>query len=274
MVVFPNAKINIGLFVTGKRSDGYHELQSVFYPIDLHDALEIITQDETSIGEAVSFHSTGLPIEGPESSNLCLKAYQLLQKEFSWIPAIKMHLHKTIPMGAGMGGGSSNGAFCIRLLNKKFDLGLNEEQMKSLALYLGSDCPFFISNKPSFVTGRGEHIEPIKLDLSDYDMLVVNPGIHVPTGWAFRHLTLSNRDIQLYQDIHRPVSEWKECIVNDFEEPVMRSYPAIRSIKNSLYGSGAIYASMSGSGSTVFGLFQKGQRPEIKFPDGYFRKWI
>ena len=269
MVVFPNAKINIGLYVTGKRPDGYHELQSVFYPLErLHDALEIIPHPDGS-----GFQVTGAVMEADPSENLCIKALHLIREEYPQLPPLLMHLHKQIPLGAGMGGGSADGAFTIRLLNSCFSLGLSENRMKELALRLGSDCPFFISNRPSFVTGRGEHIEPIKLDLSGYDILVLNPGIHVSTAWAFRQLRLENRTIKLDEWIQLPVNEWRQFISNDFEEPVMAAYPQIAALKSTLYEAGALYASMSGSGSTVFGIFPKGHKPDIKIPPGYFQKW-
>ena len=273
MVVFPNAKINIGLYVTQKRPDGYHELQSVFYPLQrLHDALEIIPDPS---GQVLDSHIqvTGVDMDSDSSQNLCVKAVALIRREFPHLPAIRMHLHKQIPLGAGMGGGSSDGAFTIRLLNNRFSLGLSENRMKELALQLGSDCPFFIVNHASLVTGRGEHIEPIELDLSGYEILVLNPGIHVSTAWAFGQLRLENRTVKLREWIQQPVNEWRHGISNDFEEPVMAAYPQIAVLKTTLYEAGALYASMSGSGSTIFGLFPKGQRPDIKIPPGYFQKW-
>lgn len=273
MVVFPNAKINIGLYITGKRADGYHDLCSVFYPVDLCDALEVIKAPAGST-ENIQYFASGLAIDTDRNNNLCFKAYDLLKKDFPFIPPVQMHLHKVIPMGAGMGGGSADGAFCIRLLNGLFSLGLDEERMKDYALRLGSDCPFFILNRPSRVTGRGEHIEPFDLDLSGYDFLIVNPGIHVPTGWAFRHLTITNREVTLFTDIRKPVSEWKHLIINDFEEPVIEAYPVIGELKKALYDAGALYASMSGSGSTVYGIFRKGERPEIEFTAACFYKWV
>ena len=179
MVSFPNCKINLGLNIVNKRNDGYHDFETVFFPIHLKDALEIIEK------EKFEFSTSGLPIEGEPEKNLCIKAYQLLKKDFPQLPAVQMHLHKAIPMGAGLGGGSADGAFTLKLLNKKFDLSLSEKQLINYSLQLGSDCPFFILNKPCFATGRGEILEQIDLDLSEYKILIVHPAIHISTAWAF-----------------------------------------------------------------------------------------
>ena len=257
MVTFPNCKINLGLNITAKREDGYHDIETVFYPLQLQDALEVI---RTAINDGepdVLFKSTGLPIEGNTQDNLCIKAYQLLKKDHPGIPPVHIHLHKAIPMGAGLGGGSADGAFTLRLLAEHFQLGLSDQQLAAYALQLGSDCPFFIYNKPCFAKGRGEKLAPVTLDLSAWQFLLVHPGIHVATGWAFSQITPRQPGRTAAEIIHEPVENWRDVLVNDFEIPVIKKYPEIHSIKEKLYAQGAVYASMTGSGSTVFGMFRK-----------------
>lgn len=253
MVSFPNCKINLGLQILRKRPDGFHDLQTVFYPIPLTDALEIIQTDEKKTTLSLS----GLSIDAKEEDNISIKAYQILKKDFSNLPAIKLHLHKVIPSGAGLGGGSADGAFTLLLLNQKFNLGLTEEQLINYALQLGSDCPFFIKNKPCFAKGRGEDMEAIDLDLSSYKIALVNPRIHVATGWAFSQLTPNDQRPSLKNIIQQPVEIWKEQLINDFEPAIFKQYPEIEKIKTSLYEQGAVYASMTGTGSTVFAFFKK-----------------
>ena len=271
MVAFPNAKINLGLYITGKRPDGYHNLETVFYPIALKDVLEIIESNEA---EPVIFSSSGLIVNGDTDDNLCVKAYQLLKKDFPSIPHIKMHLHKVIPMGAGMGGGSSNAAFTLLMLNEKFNLGLSQQQLLEYALILGSDCPFFIINKPCLAKGRGEQLTETTLSNSSFRILIINPGIHVNTGMAFRDIKLHATPTNLETEIVKPVNEWKTKIQNDFEINVGHAHPEILSIKEKLYESGALYSSMSGSGSTVFGIFERKINLENIFPSTYFYKWV
>jgi 4-diphosphocytidyl-2-C-methyl-D-erythritol kinase len=266
MIQFPNAKINLGLQITGKRADGYHNLATIFYPLPLTDILEITATDTPQ------FTATGLPVPGASDDNLCLKAYHLLKTDFS-LPPVRIHLHKNIPMGAGLGGGSSDGAFTLRLLNDTFQLGLSNEQLIGYALQLGSDCPFFIYNQSCFATGRGEALEPITLNLDAYRFAVVHPGLHVSTAWAFAQINahaLPGRDA-LKEIIQLPVSEWKNKLVNDFEKPVMQAHPVIAAIKNTLYEAGALYASMSGSGSAVFGIFEK--ETPLQLDDAYRLVW-
>ncbi len=272
MVHFPNGKINIGLQITGKRPDGYHDLQTIFYPINIKDIVEIISSPYD--GNEITFSSSGLTVDGETTNNLCIKAYQLIKKDYPYLPPIKLHLHKNIPMGAGLGGGSADGAFTLKLLNEKFDLNLSANKLIEYALTLGSDCPFFICNTPSYATGRGELLHPISLNLAEYSILIVNPNIHINTAWAFKELTLKVPSIELAQAIKEPILNWKEFITNDFEEPVFKSYPAISELKNYLYHNGAIYASMSGSGSTVFGIFENNVKREINLPETYFHKWV
>ena len=270
MLVFPNCKINLGLRILNKREDGYHNIETVFYPVPVKDVLEIIPfTDLTSI----NFSSSGLVIDGETENNLCIKAYQLLRTDFPQIPAVKMHLHKAIPMGAGLGGGSADAAFTLQLTNRQFNLNLSTTQLINYALQLGSDCAFFILNTPCAGTGRGEILEQIAVDLSGHQLILVNPGIHVNTGQAFAAMTLNpeNRNLPSLKDIiKQPIFTWNDHLKNDFEEPVFKLYPAIKEIKESLYKMGAVYASMSGSGSTVYGIFEKQQYPEMNFNSTYF----
>ncbi len=271
MVSFPNAKINIGLNITGKRPDGFHNLQTVFHPIDIKDALEIIS---ASSDETTNFSHTGINVPGKESDNLCIKAYQLLKKDYPNLPSVKIHLHKNIPIGAGLGGGSANGAFTLNMLNNIYEIGLSKRELIEYALILGSDCPFFIENETCFATGRGESMEPISLNLHEYKIVLINPGIHVNTGWAFSNLNILKKSDTLSDIANIPVEEWKKYIFNDFETPVFAAFPAIKNIKESLYQEGATFASMSGTGSTVYGLFKKNIVPELNFPSSYFLKWV
>lgn len=271
MVTFPNCKINLGLNILQKRNDGFHDLATVFYPIELKDVLEIIP---TSNITDIQFSTSGLVVDGNSADNICFKAYELLKADFPALPTIEMHLHKAIPMGAGLGGGSADGAFTLKLLNEQFHLNLSQQQLIDYALQLGSDCPFFIINQPCFATSRGEKMIPIHLDLSAYTFVIVNPGIHVNTGSAFKQITptLPKKSIQTI--IEQPIETWKHELVNDFELPVATAYPAINNIKQDLYAKGAVYASMSGSGSTVFGIFKKGtEKIDFSF-DNYFVKEI
>lgn len=255
MVLFPNCKINLGLHILNKREDGFHNLETVFYPISLKDALEIIPSHNFNI--AIEFSSSGLIVDGNTADNICIKAYHLLKRDFPDLPAIKMHLLKAIPMGAGLGGGSADGAFTLQLLNKKFNLLLSPAQLIAYAVQLGSDCPFFTINKPCYATGRGEILEELNIDLSKYKIVLINPGIHVNTGWAFQQLTTALPKKSIKEIITQPINTWKQELQNDFENPVFKKYPAIKVIKESLYAEGAVYAAMSGSGSTVFGIFEK-----------------
>ena len=271
MVVFPNAKINIGLNILSKREDGFHNLQTIFVPIAIKDALEIIETQPSA--KSVTFSNTGLYVPGATEGNLCIKAFELLKKDFPALPAVAMHLHKAIPMGAGLGGGSADAAFTLQLINQKFLLQLTPERLLQYAGLLGSDCPFFIVNKPSYATGRGEVLEPIDLDLSDYAILLINPGIHISTSLAFSNISIGMHVQDLRILIREDIRYWKHNIVNDFEDQVFTAYPEIAAIKATLYEQGALYASMSGSGSSVYGIFPKGKHTEMNFPEQYFKKW-
>lgn len=270
MVSFPNCKINIGLNITEKRADGYHNLETVFYPIPFYDVLEIITDIAPQENKKYTFSGSGIVIDSNDENNICTKAYRLINNQIQHLPAIKVHLHKNIPAGAGLGGGSADGAFMLNMLNEKFALNLTEQQLIDLSLQLGSDCPFFIKNKPCYAESRGEIMSDVTLDLSGLYMMLVNPGIHVSTAEAFSFIKPTQPSVNLQQLITLPVQEWKENIFNDFEVPVINRYPEIGAIKNKLYSSGALYASMTGSGSTVYGIFK--ENPEISFREPYFVK--
>jgi 4-diphosphocytidyl-2-C-methyl-D-erythritol kinase len=268
MIYFPNAKINLGLRVTSKREDGFHDLDTVFFPVPLHDVLEVITQS-TGSADAVTFTHSGIPIPGDTSSNLCIKAYYLLKKDYPDLPSILLHLHKHIPMGAGLGGGSSDGAFMLKLLNDKYKLGIGLDQLKTYALTLGSDCPFFIINEPVQAKGRGEIMQPISCELSSKTLVLVCPGIHVSTADAFRKIKLSPDAPSCVSVIESPIQAWKDNLINDFEEPVFSAFPEIGNIKEKLYNAGALYASMTGTGSTVYGIFETSPSIKDLFPSHY-----
>lgn len=263
MIVFPNCKINLGLHVVRKRSDGFHDLETVFYPLPLTDALEVITPG------TLTFTGSGIPIPGNTADNLCLKVWHLLKQDFPALPEINIHLHKHIPIGAGLGGGSADAAFLLQLLNNRFQLALTEEQLIRYAATLGSDCAFFIRNKPCYATGRGEILEPISLNLDAWSFVLVYPGIHVNTGWAFGRITPKAPEQSLRSTIMEPVENWKTIIRNDFEAPVFSAHPELANIKEELYAHGAVYATMSGSGSAMVGIFPKNKIPDISFNPSY-----
>ncbi len=272
MIVFPYCKINLGLSILRKREDGFHDIESLFYPIPFTDILELISNPHGT--KPVEFISSGLMIDVEEEDNLCSKAYHLLKNDFPHLPNVKMHLHKVIPMGAGLGGGSSNASFVLKMLNDKFNLCLSHGQLLNYAIQLGSDCPFFIQNKPCIASGRGELLEPISIDLSNYTIVLINPGIHINTGWAFSKINPSNPSQSIKEIVMQPIINWKDQLLNDFETPIFNSHPPIKSIKESFYQQGALYASLSGSGSTVFGIFDKQQNPILNFNKNYFMKIV
>lgn len=251
MISFPNCKINLGLRILRKRNDGYHDLETVFYPLPHYDIIELIHGSDDLV-----FSGSGLRVAGEPANNLCFKAIHLLQQDFPELPAMRLHLHKNIPMGAGLGGGSADGAFTLQLINQKFRLGISREQLLDYALQLGSDCPFFIINKPCIAYGRGEQLEEIEVDLSHYGFLLVHPGIHVNTAEAFSGINPAEPAKSVRTIIQQPIKTWKDELINDFETTVFSKHPDIKSIKELLYSKGAVYASMSGSGSTVYGIFE------------------
>lgn len=269
MIVFPNCKINLGLHILRSRADGYHDIETIFYPVPFMDVLEITPQYPSS-KEPITLTTSGISIEGNPNSNLCVKAFNLLKKDFPALYSIQLHLHKVIPAGAGLGGGSSDASFTLKLLNELGDLQLTQAQLIHYASLLGSDCPFFIINKPCFATGRGEQLEEISLDLSSYQLILVNPGIHIETKKAFSEITTGIPETSIKDMIRLPLAEWKNKLTNDFEKNVFKSYPEIEHIKTGLYQSGAIYASMSGSGSTFYGIFKKDKAISHSFPAHYF----
>jgi 4-diphosphocytidyl-2-C-methyl-D-erythritol kinase len=264
MIGFPNAKINIGLQVLSRRDDGYHNICSVLYPIGLKDALELIPNQDKQ--DSV-FSSSGIPVPGDSSSNLCLKAVDLIRYDYP-VPGLRIHLHKHIPIGAGLGGGSSDGAGMIKLLNDCCELGLSWGEMHHYARQLGSDCSFFIANKPAIVTGRGDETESINLTLRGYYLVLVYPAVHISTKEAYAMVTPEPVEFDLEKFLlnHSP-GEWKDLVKNDFEPAILKKYPEIERIKKALYASGALYASMSGSGSSVFGIFQKQTSIREQFPE-------
>lgn len=250
MVTFPNAKINIGLSITEKRADGFHNLESCFYPVGWCDVLEILP------AEKISFKSTGILIPGNPETNLCLKAYHLVKQDFN-IPPVMIHLHKVVPIGAGLGGGSADCAFTIKTLNDLFELHLTTEQMENYARKLGSDCAFFIQNRPKYCVGKGDEFSEISLNLSGKHIVLVNPNIHISTAEAYSGVKPLKSEIDLRKILQNPVNQWMDVVKNNFENHLLSKYPAISIIKKQLYAHGAAYASMTGSGSTVFGIFEE-----------------
>ncbi|WP_417009046.1 4-(cytidine 5'-diphospho)-2-C-methyl-D-erythritol kinase [Bacteroides congonensis] len=283
MIAFPNIKINLGLSITEKRPDGYHNLETVFYPVALEDALEIRTLPKASLSEAslseaslseadkkITLHQYGMEIAGTPEDNLVAKAYSLLDKEFH-LPPVEIHLYKHIPSGAGLGGGSSDAAFMLKLLNEQFHLNLSEEQLEIYAATLGADCAFFIKNKPVYAEGIGNIFSPIELSLKGYQIMIVKPDVFVSTREAFANIHPHHPEHPVKEVIRRPVAEWKDTLINDFEASVFPQHPVIGEIKEELYNQGALYASMSGSGSSVFGLFAPDAAlPEIAWKTGAF----
>ncbi len=248
MIAFPNAKINLGLFITEKRPDGFHNLETVFLPVKLSDALEIVPS------ERFEFHTSGLELEIDYKHNLVYKAYSLLKQDFD-LPPVKIFLHKKIPFGAGLGGGSSDASFTLKLLNEIFDLQLTENQLLDYSKRLCSDCPFFILNRPAFATGKGDILEPINLDLSSYKIVIVKPHFSISTAEAYKNITPKKPPESLKSLIRHKLTEWRNLITNDFEQTLFEKYPLLREIKESLYEQGALFASLSGSGSAMFGIF-------------------
>lgn len=259
MILFPNAKINLGLNIVRKRPDGYHDIETLFYPVKgLCDILEVVATD----GErnTIEFNQTGLGIDCDTESNLCVKAYRLFAQHYG-MPHVKMHLHKLIPMGAGLGGGSADVVFTLKALNTFLKEPLGEDRLGALAIELGSDCPFFLWNTPAIGRGRGELLDLVDINLDGYWVLLVNPGIHVSTKEAYEGCRSKPWEIPIGKVLSMPINAWRDVLQNDFEPTVFAKYPTIAMVKEELYRMGAIYASMSGSGSTVYGLFKN--KPNI-----------
>lgn len=251
MVIFCPAKINFGLRILRKRNDGYHDIESLFYPVPLNDVLEFVPSKE------LFFNTSGLKIPGNSEENLILKAYHLLKKEYE-LPPLDIHLLKKIPMGGGLGGGSSDAACFIKALNKYFELGMTQNTMREKAAVIGSDCAFFIASTAQYAEGKGEKLFPHPLHLKGYQLLLLFPGIHISTPEAYSGVEPYVSDTRLLEQIEAPVQDWKNHVINDFEPSIFKKHPELAGWKTKLYDSGAIYASMSGSGSTMFGLFEPG----------------
>jgi 4-diphosphocytidyl-2-C-methyl-D-erythritol kinase len=249
MITFPNAKINLGLHVLNKRPDGFHEMESCIYPVDLCDVLEIVESKK------FQFQSTGIPISGTEENNLVIKAYRLLSAKYP-LPPVHIHLHKIIPMGAGLGGGSSDAAYALKMLNELFELDLSLTDLETYASQLGSDCPYFIQNQPVIVSGTGTTLHPFSIDLSPYRIKLLHPKVHVSTAEAYSMITPKSPDLSISEALAYPIEEWNNVLVNDFEDSMLTRFPEISQAKKSLLEKGAVYASMTGSGSSVFGLFK------------------
>ena len=258
MLIFPGCKINLGLNIIEKRPDGFHNIESIFYPVNWHDGLEITEGG----GQEIEIFNSGLPMGAKLEDNLIYRAFQLL-KQKSKLPYLKVYLHKNIPMGAGLGGGSSDAVCFLKALNQKFTLKLTDEQLKVIASQLGSDCAFFIENKPALATQKGEVLESINLDLSKYYILVVNPQINSSTKEAYEGV-IPEKPVKSVKEIvlNEPIQNWKNILANDFEASIFKKYPEIENIKNTMYEKGAVYSSMSGSGSAVFGIFK--EKPVIE----------
>ena len=266
MIVFPKAKINLGLNILNLRTDGYHNLSTIFYTIGLQDVMEINPSGKISI----SF--SGLPIKGDDSSNLCLKAFDLFKRDFNIAP-ISMHLHKVIPMGAGLGGGSSDGTATLLAMNEIYNLNISKQALVNYALELGSDCPFFVDDSPSYATGRGEELKSIDVDLTAYKFVLVCPQIHISTAEAFGNLNSDRNQLSITKELDEPVSKWKYFLTNDFEAGAFLSHPRLKEIKAELYNQGAVYASMTGTGSAIFGLFSQDAEIDVsRFKSDYV--WV
>ncbi len=258
MIVFPICKINIGLRITANRPDGYHDIETLFYPLMLCDALEFVVPDESLMKDDLMV--TGLNTGSDPEENMVIKTVTKLRGKFN-IPFLKIHLHKVVPPGAGLGGGSSDAACFSRAINRYFRLNIPTEQLKVIILEMGSDCPFFIDGSPAYATGRGEILKPVNRVLKGYYLSLLNPGVGINTAEAYRNCRPVTTDTSLDNIINRPLSEWKDLIVNDFENFSFKKQPVIGEIKHELYNHGALFSLMSGSGSSVFGIFS--EKPEL-----------
>ena len=262
MITFPNAKINIGLYVTSRRPDGYHNLETLFYPIELRDILEIVPAK----GDDTTLTVTGIAVDGDVEKNLVMRAYRLLESEYN-LPAVEIHLHKVIPFGAGLGGGSADAAYALVMLRDIFKLPLSDDELAQRAARLGADCPFFIYNRPLIATGIGDCFTSTDFSLKGRYIVLVKPSIAVSTAEAYAHVTPQTPQTPLAEGLARPIEQWKECVSNDFEKSVFPAHPRIAAIKQRLYDLGAVHASMSGSGSSVFGIFDKPSNDIVDFAD-------
>lgn len=269
MLSFPFAKINLGLNVVRRRSDGFHEIESVMVPVPLTDALEIRV-DAGGPPNDIRYTRHGAPIDGPLEQDLVYKAIRTLQVGRS-LPALEVHLLKAVPMGAGLGGGSSDGTHALQMVNTLLDLGLTRAELAERAATLGSDCAFFLEQRPQLARGRGEVLEPVALDLRGHHLVLVNPGIHVSTAQAYGACTPTGTILDLGERVLRPVAEWPELLPNTLAPAVIDMHPEIGQLIDQLVAAGAAYASMSGSGSSVFGIFTE-PPPVLQWPAPY-RAW-
>jgi len=267
MICFPNAKINIGLNITGKRTDGYHNLETVFYPVSLKDILEFVETKNNKTTITVS----GTDLKIPDNDNICIKTYNLLKKDYK-LPALNIYLHKNIPHGAGLGGGSSDAAFFLKSLNEYFSLNIEENKLIDYAVQLGADCSFFIKNKAVFAEGTGNLFKDINLSLSGYFIAIVKPDFSISTKEAFQDIIPKTPEISLKSLIQQPLENWKNTIVNDFETGIFKKYNFLYKIKQKLYDNGAIYASMSGSGSALYGIFKDKPGLKKQFSNMFYRE--
>ncbi|MFZ1686368.1 MAG: 4-(cytidine 5'-diphospho)-2-C-methyl-D-erythritol kinase [Flavobacteriales bacterium] len=272
MIVFPHAKINLGLNVLRKRPDGFHDIESVLVPIPLTDVLEAIVDPSLPEG-AVEFSTSGVVIPGQGDSNLCLRAVKSIQT-LRPLPGIRMHLHKVIPTGAGLGGGSSDGAHTLTLLNKLLDLQLDGTVLHQLAAQLGSDCPCFLSDRPQLAQGRGEQLSSIALDLKGWWLLLVNPGIHIGTAEVYANTSSSGASVNIAEALSGTPDRWQGRVMNNMEQYVFKTHPQVKELRDTLLAQGALYSAMSGSGSSVFGIFN--QRPALleAWSHAPFRSWV
>ncbi|HTA62204.1 MAG TPA: 4-(cytidine 5'-diphospho)-2-C-methyl-D-erythritol kinase [Bacteroidia bacterium] len=270
MICFPNAKINLGLNIVEKRSDGFHNIETVFYPINWCDVLEVIENKKFQKGdEKINLSLSGILVEGNAQDNLITKAYKLLDATHN-LPPVKAHLHKNIPMGAGLGGGSSDAAFFIKLINDKFSLSLSITEQMNFAKQLGSDCAFFIENKPVYASGKGDVFTEVEIDLLQYCVVVVYPTAHSNTAMAYKGVVPTKPQKNIQSIITGEIKNWKEDLVNDFEKTIFLQHPELQNIKNAFYTKSALYASMSGSGSAIYGIFKNGvDVNEFNFPNNY-----
>ena len=259
MILFPNAKINLGLRVIERRNDGFHNIETVFVPVDLCDVLEFTGSEKP--GNTIKI--TGIQPENDPEDNLVIGAWKLMREKYN-VPHLNIHLHKAIPIGAGLGGGSSDAAFMLKGINDLFNCGCSNEELKDMAASLGSDCPFFVENNTALGTGRGEVLQFIDLSLDQYKILLVNPGIHISSKEAFGGVRPGKQVQSLKDLVKNPVTDWKNCIYNDFENSIFPKHPRIQEIKSVLYSSGAVYSSMTGSGSTVYGIYSKIEKDELE----------
>ncbi len=266
MVTFPNAKINIGLNITAKREDGFHSIETLFFPLKLTDMLEYIPSSTNTL-----LSISGIQFETNTNNNLVMKAYHELMKEYQ-LPPLKIHLHKKIPLGAGLGGGSADAAFMLKSLNDSFHLKISREKLEEMAGKLGSDCPYFLNNRAMYACGRGDKMESVDFDINGYHLLLVVPNISISTPWAYSKCKPVKPTADLRELIKQPLDKWQKSIKNDFEPVVFRAYPEIGLIKSKLLEMGAVYASLSGSGAAVYGLFKKEPDYKNQFPRAF--TWI